>query len=99
MLIYWIWFAQLSGITLTQKLALMQHFHDPEEIYHLQGNISEIPEKIMAPVAENEIVGSVKVHINTEIIEQFDIRAANEIKLTKMAFFKKKISGFFACFF
>ena len=30
----------------------------------------EIPEKIMAPVAENEIVGSVKVHINTEIIEQ-----------------------------
>ena len=68
----------------------------PQDKYEIE---YEIPEKIMAPVAENEIVGSVKVHINTEIIEQFDIRAANEIKLTKMAFFKKKISGFFACFF
>lgn len=34
MLIYWIWYAGLSGISLAQKLALLQHFRDPEEIYH-----------------------------------------------------------------
>lgn len=34
MLIYWVWYAQLSGISLVQKLALLEHFRDPEEIYH-----------------------------------------------------------------
>lgn len=33
MLLYWIWFAQLSGIPLWAKMMLLQHFSDPEEIY------------------------------------------------------------------
>ncbi len=41
MLIYWIWYAQLSGISLTQKLALLEHFRDPEEIYHLDRKVLE----------------------------------------------------------
>lgn len=34
MLVYWIWFAQLKKLSSTQKWQLLQHFHDPEEIYH-----------------------------------------------------------------
>lgn len=33
MLLYWIWFAQLKGIPVWLKAVLLQHFHDPEEIY------------------------------------------------------------------
>ena len=34
MLIYWVWYAGLNGISLAQKLALLQHFRDPEELFH-----------------------------------------------------------------
>lgn len=34
MLLYWIWFAELTGITLLQKNHLLEHFQDPEDIYH-----------------------------------------------------------------
>lgn len=34
MLIYWIWFAQIKKLTCAQKWQLLQHFRDPEEIYH-----------------------------------------------------------------
>lgn len=34
MLIHWIWFAQLKKISCAQKWQLLQHFSDPEEIYH-----------------------------------------------------------------
>lgn len=34
MLIYWIWFAELPEIALWQKHILLQHFQDPEELYH-----------------------------------------------------------------
>lgn len=33
MLIYWVWFSMLTGISLRQKLALLERFSDPEEIY------------------------------------------------------------------
>ena len=34
MLEYWIWFSQLKKLTGAQKWQLLQHFHDPEELYH-----------------------------------------------------------------
>jgi len=34
MLIYWIWFAELPNLQLWQKHILLEHFHDPEELYH-----------------------------------------------------------------
>ena len=34
MLIYWIWFAELKNLSCSQKKMLLQHFRDPEEIYH-----------------------------------------------------------------
>ena len=38
MLLYWIWFAELPDVQLWQKHILLQHFHDPEEIYHAKGD-------------------------------------------------------------
>ena len=32
--IYWIWFAELADISVLQKHCLLEHFRDPEEIYH-----------------------------------------------------------------
>ena len=34
MLIHWIWYAQCSGISLREKLTLLQQFRDPEDIYY-----------------------------------------------------------------
>ncbi len=34
MLLYWIWFAQRKGVPPAVKRELLQHFHDPEEIYY-----------------------------------------------------------------
>lgn len=33
MLVHWIWFAHRPGLTDRMKLALLQHFQDPEELY------------------------------------------------------------------
>jgi len=34
MLLYWVWLAELKDITLLQKHRLLEHFGDPEELYH-----------------------------------------------------------------
>ena len=34
MLLYWVWFAELKEITLLQKHRVLEHFADPEELYH-----------------------------------------------------------------
>lgn len=34
MLVYWLWFAMLVGLSPRQKLALLERFSDPEEIYN-----------------------------------------------------------------
>ena len=39
MTVYWIWFAQLSGINCRQKRQLLETFHDPEEIYLAQTKV------------------------------------------------------------
>lgn len=36
MLLYWLWFSLLKGISLRQKLALLERFSTPEDIYALQ---------------------------------------------------------------
>jgi len=37
MLIHWIWLATRPGLNDRQKLALLQHFHDPEDVYFADG--------------------------------------------------------------
>ncbi len=36
MLIYWLWFAMLPGVSDNQKRLLLEHFSDPEELYNGQ---------------------------------------------------------------
>ena len=61
MLIYWVWFAQLTGISATQKRILLQHFHDPEEIYHFQGNISGATAEIMEALENKDLTEARKI--------------------------------------
>lgn len=44
MLLYWIWFAHLTGLPLWAKKVLLQHFRDPEEIYYASEQLSKIEE-------------------------------------------------------
>lgn len=59
MLIYWLWYANLSGISLIQKLAMLQHFHDPEEIFHAREEalrqIPEITEQMIKAVSDKNL--------------------------------------------
>ena len=61
MLLYWLWFALLEGISVQQKLSLLQHFHDPEEIYNLQGNISGISEEIMEALENKDLLEAKRI--------------------------------------
>lgn len=60
MLIHWIWYAQLSQLSLTQKLELLQRFSDPEDIYYADvideeyKNLSQ-SEKILAECEDKDI--------------------------------------------
>lgn len=47
MLLYWIWLAELSHISLAQKHQLLQQFSDPEEIYHSEDRVfTQFPDKV-----------------------------------------------------
>ena len=37
MLLYWVWLAELKDLTLLQKHRVLEHFGDPEELYHSAG--------------------------------------------------------------
>lgn len=47
MLNHWVWFAELTGISLAQKLQMLEHFRDPEDLYYADPDkLSGIPENI-----------------------------------------------------
>jgi len=50
MLIHWIWFSMLGGISPRQKLQLLERFSDPEDIYYTQ-NFDSVPD-VTADMAE-----------------------------------------------
>lgn len=45
MLLHWIWYATLPGLSLRQKLSVLEHFSDPEDIFHTEsfGHIPQLP--------------------------------------------------------
>lgn len=59
MLLYWIWFAQLSGISLWQKRNLLQHFSDAEEIYYTDRReisaIDTVTEEILVALENRDL--------------------------------------------
>lgn len=78
MLAHWIWFAHRPGLKDREKVALLEHFRDPEDIYfadagafeHMEGLSSEgaeaLRDKDLTPAEETlEICGREKLHILT----------------------------------
>ena len=78
MLVHWIWFAHRPGLTDRMKLALLQHFQDPEEVYFADGGAYDLVEgltpearealqdKILVPAEQTlEICRREKIHLLT----------------------------------
>lgn len=62
MLIHWIWFAELSHISLRQKHQLLQHFSDPEEIYYSEDRVfAEFPEKVRDALDHKSLSSAEKI--------------------------------------
>ncbi len=62
MLLYWIWFAQLKGLSLWKKQRLLEHFPDPEEIYTTDpkavGKTAGLEEKEWTALEEKDLSAS-----------------------------------------
>lgn len=52
MLLHWIWYAQLDGLSQRQKIALLSHFHSPEDIFYAHKADLELLEGVDASVLE-----------------------------------------------
>lgn len=65
MLVYWIWFAQLKGLTCQQKHLLLQHFPDPEELYHSDSDLiarsAGITEQMLEALEERSLAPAQKI--------------------------------------
>lgn len=51
--VYWIWFAQLKGLSLWQKQQLLETFHDPEELYH--ADEIRLPAEVRPVLADKDL--------------------------------------------
>ena len=51
--VYWIWFAQLKGLSLWQKQQLLESFHDPEELYHADPR--KLPAEVIAALEDKDL--------------------------------------------
>ena len=56
MLEHWIWFADLQGISLGQKLQLLQRFSDPEELYYADlEEVSNLSPEIVQALSDKDL--------------------------------------------
>ena len=54
--VYWIWFAQLKGLSLWQKQQLLETFHDPEELYHAEEcRLRELPKEVVSALEAKDL--------------------------------------------
>ena len=54
--VYWIWFAQLKGLSLWQKQQLLEAFHDPEELYHADElRLRELPKEVQSALEDKDL--------------------------------------------
>ncbi len=60
MLVHWIWYAMLPQVTLRQKLAILEHFSDPEEIFHTE-HFPELPPKVAEALENKELTHASRV--------------------------------------
>ena len=61
MLLYWIWLAELKGISLTQKHRLLEQAGDPETLYHSPENRWDIPEKLQSALGDKNLTQAEKI--------------------------------------
>ncbi len=65
MLLYWIWFSQLSGIPLWKKRELLQHFSDPEELYYTDAQelsaIEGMTDEILEALSQKDVQEAEKI--------------------------------------
>jgi len=61
MLLYWIWFAELKGISLAQKHQLLARAGDPETLYHSPANRWDIPEKMQSALQDKNLTPAEKI--------------------------------------
>ena len=54
--VYWIWFAQLKGISLFVKRQLLEKFRDPEEIYLAEAGA--FPQELREALKEKDLSGA-----------------------------------------
>ena len=65
MLIHWIWLSQLTGVTVPQKLDLLRHFRDPEDIFNAHreafSECEEMTEKALEALSDKNLVRARKI--------------------------------------
>ena len=65
MLIHWIWLSRLTRLSTRDKLALLDHFGDPEEIYHagrhLLSNVDGMSEKAMEVLLDKDLAEATQI--------------------------------------
>lgn len=54
MLVHWIWFATLPKLSLRQKLALLEHFPNPEDLFYTE-HFPELPDKIAGALENKDL--------------------------------------------
>lgn len=59
MLLYWLWFHLLTGLTVSQKRALLEYFHDPEQLYRATESACrtavQLPEEGYTALSDKEL--------------------------------------------
>lgn len=59
MLLYWLWFHLLTGLTVSQKRALLEYFHDPEQLYRATESAYrtavQLPEESYTALSDKEL--------------------------------------------
>lgn len=58
--VYWIWFAQLKGISLFVKRQLLEKFHDPEEIY--LADMKAVPSQVAEALQEKDLTEATEIY-------------------------------------
>lgn len=54
--VYWIWFAQLKGLSAWQKQQLLENYADPEELYHADTRrLSDLPDEVVSALEEKDL--------------------------------------------
>ncbi len=63
MLIHWIWYAMLPKLSARQKLALLERFSDPEDIFHTEkfDHLTDIPAEAAAALEDKDLTQAQKV--------------------------------------